>query len=66
MTTSMLARSKSACAQWNQVWIHAGHRRVQLRHAGVDKHARVGMVDDVHVDRDPLALGEQLGHENRG
>ena len=53
-------------AQWNQAWIHVGHRGVQLRHAGVDKHARVGMLDDVHVDRHPLALGEQLGHQNRG
>src|SRR6185436_5715265 len=26
-------------AQWSQTWIHVGHRRVQLRHAGVDKHA---------------------------
>jgi hypothetical protein len=32
---------------------------VQLRHAGVDQHARIGMIDDVHVDRHPLALGEQ-------
>jgi len=39
-----------------------GHRRVQLRHAGVDEHARIGMVDDVHVDRHPLALGEQVGN----
>jgi hypothetical protein len=38
--------------------IHVGHRRVQLRQAGVDKHARVGMIDDVHVDRHPLARCE--------
>ena len=38
-------------AQWNEPGIHVGHRWVQLRHAGVDQHARVGMVDDVHVDR---------------
>jgi hypothetical protein len=35
---------------------------VQLRYAGVDQHARIGMVDDVHVDRHPLALGEQVGN----
>jgi len=33
--------------------------RVQLRHAGVDQHTPIGMVDDVHVDWHPLALGEQ-------
>ena len=60
MTTSMPARSKPACAlSGNQTWIHVGHGRVQLRHTGVDEDARVGMVDDVHVDRHPLALGEQ-------
>jgi hypothetical protein len=53
-------------AQWDQAWIHVRHRRMQLRHAGVDKHPRVGMVDHVHIDRHPLALGEQLGPENRG
>jgi hypothetical protein len=26
--------------------IEVGHRRVQLRSAGVDQHARIGMVDD--------------------
>jgi hypothetical protein len=31
--------------------IEVGHCRVQLRHAGVDQHARIGMADDVHVDR---------------
>jgi hypothetical protein len=35
---------------------------VQLRHASVDQHTRIGMVDDVHVDRHPLALGEQVGN----
>ena len=52
-------------AQWTEAGIEVGHRRVQLRHAGVDQHARVGMVDDVHVDGHPLALGEQVGHEER-
>ena len=52
-------------AQWPEAGIEVGHRRVQLRHAGVDQHARIGMVDDVHVDRHPLALGEQVGHEQR-
>ena len=36
--------------------------RVQLRHAGVDQHAPIGMVDDVHVDRHQLALDEQVGN----
>ena len=54
-------------AQWNEARIHVGHRWVPLRHAGVDQHARVGMVDDVHVDRPPHALvDQQLGHEDRG
>ena len=52
-------------AQWIEAGIHVGHRRVQLRHAGVDQHARIGMVDDVHVDRHPLALGEQVGNADR-
>jgi hypothetical protein len=37
---------------------------VQLRHAGVDQHARIAMVDDVDVNRHPLALGEQVGNAN--
>ena len=49
-------------AQWTEAGIEVGHRRVQLRQAGVDEHARIGMVDDVHVDRHPLALGEQVGN----
>jgi len=49
-------------AQWTEAWIEVCHRRVQLRHAGVDQHARIGMVDDVHVDCHPLALGEQVGN----
>ena len=48
-------------AQWTEAGIEVGHRRVQLRHAGVDQHARIRMVDGVHVDRHPLALGEQVG-----
>jgi hypothetical protein len=51
--------------QWTKAGIEVGHCRVQLRHAGVDQHARIGMVDDVHVDRHPLALGEQVGHADR-
>ena len=51
-------------AQWAEAGIEIGHRRVQLRHAGVDQHARIGMVDDVHVDRHPLALGEQIGNSD--
>jgi hypothetical protein len=38
---------------------------VQLRYAGVDQHACIGMVDDVHVDRQPLALDEQVGDADR-
>jgi hypothetical protein len=37
---------------------------VQLRHAGVDQHARIGMPDDVHVDRHPLALDGEVGDED--
>jgi hypothetical protein len=35
------------------------------RDAGVDQHARIGMVDQVQLDRHPLALGEQVGNEDR-
>jgi hypothetical protein len=52
-------------AQWPEAGIEVGRRRMQLRHAGIDQHARIGMVDDVHVDRHPLALGEQVGNEYR-
>jgi len=52
-------------AQRPEAGIHVGHRRVRLRHPGVDQHARLGMVDDVHVDRHPLALDVQVGHEDR-
>ena len=62
---SMPARSKSCSLSGSEAGIHVGHRRVQLRHAGVDQHARIGMVDDVHVDRHPLALGEQVGDVDR-
>ena len=51
-------------AQRVEAGIEVGHRRVQLRHAGVDQHARIGMVDDVHVERHRLALGEQVGNED--
>src|SRR6266508_3401243 len=49
-------------AQWTEAGIHICHRRVQLRHASVDQHTPIGMVDDVHIDRHPLALGEQVGN----
>jgi hypothetical protein len=49
-------------AQWMEVGSQVGHRRVQLRHAGVDQYARIGMIDEVHVDRHPLALCEQVGN----
>ena len=48
--------------QWTEARIEVDPRRVQLRHAGVDQHARIGMVDDVYVDRHALALGEQVGN----
>jgi hypothetical protein len=62
-TMSMPARSKLCVLRWTEAGIEVRRRRVQLRHAGVDQHARIGMVDHVHVDRHPLALGEQVGHE---
>ena len=34
------------------------------RHASVDQHTRIGMVDDVHVDRHPLTLSEQVGNKD--
>src|SRR5829696_2670911 len=52
-------------AQRPEAGIEVGRRRMQLRHARVDQQARIGMVDDVHVDRHPLALGQQVGHEDR-
>ena len=52
-------------AQRDQAGVDVGHLRAQLRHAGVDQHAGVGMVDDVDGDRPALALDEQLGHEQR-
>ena len=52
-------------AQRVEARIHVGHQRVQLRQAGVDQHPPIGMVDDVHVDRHPLALGEQVGNLDR-
>jgi hypothetical protein len=61
---SMPARSKFCWLSGRRAGIEVGRRRVQLRHAGVDQHARIGMVDHVHVDRHPLALGEQVGNED--
>ena len=52
-------------AQRDQPGVHVGHLRAKLRHAGIDEHARVGMVDDVDADRPALALDEQLGHLQR-
>jgi hypothetical protein len=52
-------------AQGDEAGIHVCHRRMQLRHAGVDQHAPIGMVDDVHGDRHPLALGEQVSNADR-
>ena len=49
-------------AQRPEAGIHVGHQGMQLRHAGVDQHPRLGMIDDVHVDRHPLALDVQVGN----
>lgn len=46
--------------------VHVSDRRVQLRHARVHQYPRVGMVDDVHIDRHRLTLGEQLRHAKGG
>ena len=51
-------------AQRPEAGIHVGQQGVQLRHAGVDQHARLGVVDDVHVDRHQLALDVQVGNED--
>src|SRR5690606_35494204 len=45
-------------------WIELGRERVKLRHAGVDQHPCLGMVDEVHVERHVLALDEQVGDED--
>src|SRR4029453_18253816 len=63
-TMSMPARSKFCLLSGRSRGSEVGRRRVQLRHAGVDQHARIGMVDNVPVDRHPLALGEQVGNED--
>src|SRR5205823_9188062 len=52
-------------AQRDEAGVHVGHLRAQLRHAGVDQHAGVGMVDDMDADRPAFALDEQLGHQQR-
>src|SRR5918997_2268695 len=52
-------------AQWPQAGIELGRERVQLGHAGVDEDARLGMVDDVHIERHRLALDVEVGNEDR-
>ena len=61
---SMPARS-TFCWLSGRRGLHVGQQRVQLRHAGIDQHAPLGMVDDVHVDRHPLALDVKVGDEDR-
>jgi hypothetical protein len=62
---SMPARSKSCLLSGYRRGIEGGHHcRVQLRHACIDQYARIGMVDDVDVDRHLLALDEQVGNED--
>ena len=51
--------------QRSEAGIHVGHRRVQLFDAGVDQHPPIRVVDDVDVDRHPLALDGQVGDEDR-
>jgi hypothetical protein len=46
---------------WRVVSDGAGSPRLVPR---IDQYARIGMVDNVHVDRHPLALGEQVGNED--
>ena len=62
---SMPARSKSCLFSGQEVGFDVGQQRVQLRHAGVDQHAGIGMVDDMHVDRHQLALDVQVGNVDR-
>jgi hypothetical protein len=45
--------------------VQLGGERVQSRHARVDQHAGIGMVDDVHVQRHRLVLDEEVGDEDR-
>ena len=45
-------------AQRNEPRVHVGDLRTQLRHAGVDQHAGIWVVDDVDADRPALALDE--------
>ena len=52
-------------AQRHEAGLEVGHLRPHLRQAGVDQHPGVGMVDEVDVDRPPLALHEHVGHEQR-
>jgi len=52
-------------AQGIEAGIECGHHRlVQLRHAGVDEYACIGMVDDMHIDRHHLAFDMQVGNED--
>ncbi len=50
-------------AQWKEVGIQIGHRRVQLRQAGVHQHPRIEMVDNAHIDRQPLATIDDAGRQ---
>jgi hypothetical protein len=53
-------------AQWMEAGIEGGHhRRVPLRHTGVDQHPSIGVINDVHIYGHHLALDEQLGNEDR-
>ena len=47
--------------QWVYTGVHVGDRRMELSHAGVDQNSCIWVVNDVHVDRHRLALGEQIG-----
>ena len=52
---------KILLTQRTEAVVEVGHRRAQLRHAGIDQHM-YRMVDDMHVNRHPLALREQVGN----
>jgi hypothetical protein len=56
------AEGEVSHAHWAEAGFEVGHCRVQLRQAGIDQHAPIGMVDDVHVDRHPCALREQVSN----
>ena len=53
-------------AERAQPRLHVVHQRVQLGHAGIDEDPGLRMVDDVDVDRHPLAFDVEVGDEDGG